>query len=178
MKDFTAELQAVFSRQVKEIVAIFLNILIEDLRVVIRCPYRDGAEGDGLRGIDWEVLPLKVAEVYVQIVDRFGVDGAVPVSEYGVVFARGIVGGTWICRARSQGVVVLEGEAVDASEDVILAGGQEVDAAEVFVDRDCLRKDEVGGAAWKEWRVGDATGLMFSFIGAEIPKLFPANRAA
>jgi hypothetical protein len=38
MKDFTAKLQAVFSSQVKEIVAIFLDILIEDLRVVIRRP--------------------------------------------------------------------------------------------------------------------------------------------
>src|SRR5258708_5482384 len=172
MQHLTAELQAVFACEVEEVIAVLLDILIEDLRVVVRRTYRNRAEGDGLRSVDRKVLPLEVAEVGVHIVDHPGADGAVPVSKYGVVVARGIVGGTWICGASSQGVVILEGEAVDASEDAVLAARLVVDAAEILVDGECLGKDQVSRAAREQRRIGDAAGLVLSLIGAVIPKLF------
>src|SRR5258708_35711942 len=107
MQPVTAEVEAVCGCEVEEVIAVLLDILIEDLRVVIRRTYRNRAEGDGLRSVDRKVLPLEVAEVGVQIVDHLGADTAVPVPTYGVVVRRGIVGGPGICGACSQGVVLL-----------------------------------------------------------------------
>ncbi len=93
-----AELEAVFADQVVDIVTIVLDVLVEDLRIVVGSSDCDRAEGDGLRGIEGEILPLEVTEAAVYFIDEIGADDAIPVTEDGVVGAGGIVGRTWIGR--------------------------------------------------------------------------------
>ena len=147
MDELGSELEAVFADQVVDIVAVVLDVLVEDLWIVVLGSDRDRAERDGLRGIEGEILPLEVTEAAVYFIDEIGADDAIPVAEDGVVGAGGVVGRTWIGVACGEGLVVVEREAVDASVDAILAAGLIVDAAKILVDLEDLRKDQVAGAA-------------------------------
>ena len=178
MNELRSELEAVFAYQIVDVVAIMLDVLVEDLRIVVLCADSDRAEGDGLRGVEGEILPLEVTVAAMYFIDEVGVNDAIPVAKEGVVGAGGIVGGTWIGGAGGEGLVILEGEAIDAPVDAILAAGLIVDAAKIFIDREGLGEDQVARAAGQQRGTRDAAGLMLAFIRAEVPELFPTNGTA